>query len=77
MDRRNKGKCVVLFHSTSSAIKSEKVMKNAGLKVKLIPIPRHLSSDCGICLCFEPRLKQEIEDSLKSNKIDYESIENI
>ncbi|MBN2168606.1 MAG: DUF3343 domain-containing protein [Actinobacteria bacterium] len=77
MDIKNKGKCIVLFHSTSSAIKAEKVVKSAGLKVSLIPIPRHLSSDCGICLCFEPRLKHKIEELLKSNKVDYESIEEI
>ncbi len=38
---------VVLVHSTSHAIHAERVLKRAGLRVKLIPTPRHLSSDCG------------------------------
>lgn len=38
---------VVLVHSTSHAIHAERVLKRAGLTVKLIPTPRHLSSDCG------------------------------
>jgi predicted ABC-type transport system involved in lysophospholipase L1 biosynthesis ATPase subunit len=38
---------VVLVHSTSHAIHAERVLKRVGLKVKLIPTPRHLSSDCG------------------------------
>ncbi len=38
---------VVLVHSTSHAIHAERVLKRAGLEVKLIPTPRHLSSDCG------------------------------
>ena len=44
---------VVLFDSTSAAIRAEKLTKEAGLRVKLVPVPRHLSSDCGVCLRFE------------------------
>lgn len=38
---------VILVHSTSHAIQAERVLKRVGLAVKLIPTPRHLSSDCG------------------------------
>ena len=38
---------VILVYSTSHAIQAERVLKRAGLAVKLIPTPRHLSSDCG------------------------------
>ena len=38
---------VILVHSTSHAIQAERVLKVAGVPVKLIPTPRHLSSDCG------------------------------
>jgi hypothetical protein len=38
---------VILVHSTSHAIQAERVLQRAGLTVKLIPTPRHLSSDCG------------------------------
>ena len=38
---------VILVHSTSHAIQAERVLKRAGLTVKLVPTPRHLSSDCG------------------------------
>ena len=43
---------VVLFHTTSAAMRAEKVLKNAGIAVKLIPTPRELSSDCGISARF-------------------------
>lgn len=43
---------VVLFHTTSAALRAEKVLNKAGLTVKLIPTPRELSSDCGIALRF-------------------------
>jgi hypothetical protein len=38
---------VILVHSTSHAIHAERVLKRTGVPVKLIPTPRHLSSDCG------------------------------
>lgn len=44
---------VVLFHSMTGALHAEKLFKNSGIAIKLIPVPRHLSSDCGICLRFD------------------------
>ncbi len=44
---------VVLVHTTSSALRGEKVLKAAGVTVKLIPTPRQFSSDCGMSLRFE------------------------
>jgi len=41
---------VVLFHSTSHALRAERVLQKAGIGCKLIPIPRHISSDCGVCI---------------------------
>lgn len=38
---------VILLHSTTHAIQAERVLKRAGLAAKLVPTPRHLSSDCG------------------------------
>ena len=44
---------VVLFHSTAHAIRAEKVLLGAGLRIKMIPTPRQLSSNCGMALRFE------------------------
>ena len=38
---------VILVHTTSHAIQVERVLKQANMRVKLIPTPRQLSSDCG------------------------------
>ncbi len=43
---------VVLVHTTSAALRAEKVLQRAGVTVKLIPTPRQFSSDCGIALRF-------------------------
>jgi hypothetical protein len=49
---------VILVYSTSYAIRAEHVLSQAGVSSKLIPVPRHLSSDCGVCVRIE-RTDQE------------------
>ena len=44
---------VVTFHSTYSVLKTEKILKDAGLeKVRLVPVPSEISSDCGVTVRF-------------------------
>lgn len=43
---------VIIFKAVSYALKAEKILKAAGLPHKLIPVPRHISSDCGVCSGF-------------------------
>ncbi len=55
---------VVLFQSVSYALKAEKVLKAKGLSYKLIPVPRHFSSDCGFCVRFPSPLHEQVVDAL-------------
>jgi hypothetical protein len=55
---------VILFDSVHHALRSEKILKESGIPHKLIPVPRHVSSDCGICLRFTPDRRNEIEEAL-------------
>jgi hypothetical protein len=41
---------VLLFKSTSHVMRAEKTLQKAGVTCRLIPVPRQLSSQCGICL---------------------------
>lgn len=43
---------VILVPSTSHALRAEKILQRSGIACKLIPVPRHLSSDCGVCVCI-------------------------
>ena len=56
---------VVLFVSVSHALRAEKLLLTAGIPCKLIPVPRHLSSDCGVCLRFKPSLRPAVEEALR------------
>ena len=49
---------VFLVYSTSYALRAEKVLEEAGIDCKLIPVPRQFSSDCGVCVRV-PRADRE------------------
>ena len=41
---------VILVHTTAAAMRGEALLNRAALAVKLIPVPRNLSSDCGLAI---------------------------
>ncbi len=47
--------CVGAFHATYAVLKAEKFLKTRGIAVKLIPVPRQISSNCGISIRFDCR----------------------
>jgi hypothetical protein len=49
------GVCVAAFHVTYSVLKAEKLLREREVTVKLIPVPRQISSSCGIALRFDCR----------------------
>jgi hypothetical protein len=68
---------VVLFYSTSSALQVEKLLKGMGIVVKLIPVPRQLSSDCGISLRFDRPDESRIRTILENKQIETQGIHPI
>lgn len=56
---------VFLFPSVSHALKAEKILKAAGIAHKLIPVPRHISSDCGVCIRITEDKQQDVEGELR------------
>jgi hypothetical protein len=65
---------VVLFHTTSSAMRAEKTLLQRGLAIKMIPTPRQFSSDCGIALRFEGHLVETVRESLESARVEIAGI---
>ena len=45
---------VILLQSTSHAVRGESLLVRAGVDCRLIPVPRTLSSDCGVCIRVAP-----------------------
>ena len=65
---------VLLFHTTSSALRAEKVLQRAGLTVKLIPTPREFSSDCGMALRFPWTQVEHVQAVLAAARVDLADI---
>lgn len=45
---------VATFYSTNYALKCEKILKQGSVNVKLIPVPRQVSSNCGLAARMDP-----------------------
>lgn len=58
------GWCVLLFDSVSQVLLAEKVLKQAALGHKVIPVPRQISSDCGVCIRFDPAVRDRVVEAL-------------
>jgi len=56
---------VFLFPSVGHALKAEKILKAAGITHKVIPVPREISSDCGVCLRVETGLRDAVAEALQ------------
>ena len=65
---------VVLFHTTSSVMRAEKLLVNEGYLIKLVPTPREFSSDCGIALRFDWAQQQQVLSVLAEARVETDTI---
>lgn len=63
---------LLTFPSTFYALRAEKAVQAAGLKGRLIPMPRELSSLCGLALELAPEIAEQTLMLLKDNGIKLE-----
>jgi hypothetical protein len=61
---------VILFHTSSAAMRAEKTLLRAGFCVKLVPTPRELSSDCGIALAFPGSDSEQVKSALNAARVE-------
>ncbi len=68
---------VVLFHTTSSAMRAEKLLLKADYPLRLIPTPREFSSDCGIALRFNWAQYEQVKAVLNAARVEINAIHRI
>jgi hypothetical protein len=68
---------VILVYSTSYAIRAEKVLLKTGIQSKMIPVPRHLSSDCGVCVRIERADKETARQALEAVGVEMDGVHDI
>ncbi len=57
-------RCAAVLEAIHYVIKGEKILKTAGLRIDVIPVPREVSSDCGMALEFSCRNRDRVEQLL-------------
>ena len=65
---------VILFFSNSYSIWTSKELKKRGIDHKMIPVPRHLSSDCGYCVRINRDDSKMIQSVLTEKGIEFDEI---
>jgi len=60
----HEGDRVAIFHSVHKVMKAEKMLKAARVEMLLIPVPRELSSDCGLAIRFSAGHEQRVLEVL-------------
>lgn len=66
---------VILVDSISLGLRIEDLVKAEGLSYKLIPVPRHLSSDCGFCVRILNEDRERVQNLLQEYEIEIQAIE--
>jgi len=62
-------KCLLVFLSIHQVMKAEKLLNGQGGKVDLIPMPREISSDCGVAMELPSGSKEKALNFLKENRL--------
>ena len=69
--------CVFTFYSTHLALEFERVLKGKKIEVKLIPVPRQISSSCGLAGRIIEDQVDEIKSICEKKDIEYDNIYKI
>ncbi len=65
---------VFTFVSTHHALKAERVLKQEKIKPLIIPVPRQVSSLCGLAIRVDKDLRRAAEDVLRAKEVGIDEI---
>lgn len=68
--RKAKETCIMTFHTTAAAIAMEKLCKREGLPGRLIPVPRKITSDCGMAWSAPPEEQERLAAAAAGSRIE-------
>lgn len=61
----------VLFHSTFAVINAEKICRAQGILARVVPVPREISSDCGMSLMIDDADRVTLAAALDQANIEH------
>ncbi len=68
---------VLLVYSSSYAVRADQILSKAGISSRLIPIPRHISSSCGVCVRIAADDKSNALKALQDSNLPLDGVYEI
>lgn len=65
---------ILLVHTSGHAFSIEKALKKRKISCRLTPIPRKVSSDCGICVRFYDQDLEAVESFVQTLPFEIQGI---
>ena len=68
---KRESKLLITFDTTHDAIAMEATCRKKGIPGRLVPVPSYIAAGCGLALCTNPDMADQIEEHVKSEEISY------
>lgn len=65
---------IITFPSTNYALKAERTLTRQGFDIKTVPVPRNISSDCGIALKVKMEDIEKIKETFTRERLEKQGI---
>ena len=69
--------CIATFKTTSMALMFERTCRGAGISARIAPVPRKLSSSCGLACEFPCEALETVESLAADHKIDVAAVHDL
>lgn len=64
-----------IFKSMTHVLAAERAARKGGITCRMVPIPRNLSTDCGMCVSVKAEFGEELKELLKRKGLEPDRIE--
>ena len=65
---------ILTFATTTQAMATESFCHQQGLPGRLIPVPREITSGCGLCWKAAPADREQLLSALQAGLLDWEAV---
>ncbi len=72
---KKENRLIITFHTTTEAIKMEKICKEQGADGRIIPVPVSITAGCGLAWCAGPESREKLQDIIEKNQIHFQEIQ--
>lgn len=66
--------CFITFPGVTQVLKAENCLSSITNSFEIVPIPREITADCGMCIMCTPENLKGIIDMLTKSKMQFEQV---